>query len=91
MTNEMTEHIIAFNSDEMAVLESLNRCLVNSGRPDMVHERVVRCKECEFFESGYTDGVMFDENVCWAWVSCNDYPTFTTPLGYCWRGKRRED
>ena len=55
-----------------------------------VHERIVRCRDCEYFEQGYTDGVMFDETVCWAWDNGHDYPNFTNPDGFCYRGKRKE-
>ena len=56
-----------------------------------VRERVVRCRDCVHFEQGYTDGVMFDETVCWAWDSNgHDYPHFTNPDGFCYRGERKE-
>jgi hypothetical protein len=55
-----------------------------------VHERIVRCRDCEHFEQGYTDGVMFDETVCWAWKNGHDYPSYTNPEGFCHRGNRRE-
>lgn len=54
------------------------------------HEEVVRCKDCEYFETDYTDGVMLDETVCWAWDNGHDYPSFTNPNGFCHRGKRKE-
>ena len=53
-------------------------------------EEVVRCRDCEYFEQGYTDGVMFGETVCWAWENGHDYPSYTNPDGFCHRGKRRE-
>lgn len=55
-----------------------------------VHECIVRCRDCEHFEQGYTDGVMFDETVCWAWENGHDYPSYTNPEGFCHRGNRRE-
>lgn len=55
-----------------------------------VHECIVRCGDCEHFEQDYTDGVMFDETVCWAWDNGHDYPSYTNPEGFCYRGKRRE-
>ena len=54
-------------------------------------EEVVRCRDCAHFEQGYTDGVMFDETVCWAWENGHDYPSFTSPNGFCYRGERRAD
>lgn len=56
-----------------------------------VRERIVRCKDCEYFETDYTDGVMFVETVCWAWDNGHDYPSLTSPDGFCHRGKRKED
>lgn len=53
-------------------------------------EEVVRCRDCEYFEQGYTDGGMFDETVCWAWENGHDYPSYTNPDGFCHCGKRRE-
>lgn len=55
-----------------------------------VRERIVRCRDCEYFEQDYTDGAMFDETVCWAWDNGHDYPSYTNPEGFCFRGKRRE-
>jgi len=55
-----------------------------------VHERIVRCRDCEYFEQDYTDGAMFDETVCWAWDNGHDYPSYTNPDGFCYRGKRKE-
>lgn len=51
---------------------------------------LVRCRDCEYFEQDYTDGAMFDETVCWAWDNGHDYPSYTNPDGFCYRGKRRE-
>lgn len=55
-----------------------------------VHERIVRCRDCEHFEQDYTDGAMFDETVCWAWDNGHDYPSYTNPDGFCYLGKRKE-
>lgn len=54
-------------------------------------EEVVRCRDCKHFEQGYTDGAMFDETVCWTWDNGHDYPHFTSPNGFCYRGERRAD
>jgi hypothetical protein len=53
-------------------------------------EEIVRCRDCKHFEQGYTDGVMFDETVCWGWENGHDYPSHTVPDGFCWRGERRD-
>lgn len=37
------------------------------------------------------DGVMFGETVCWSWDNGHDYPHFTAPNGFCYRGRRKED
>lgn len=59
--------------------------------PDLKRgEEIVRCRDCEYFEQGYTDGAMFDETVCWAWDNGHDYPSHTNPDGFCYRGKRKE-
>lgn len=54
-------------------------------------EEIVRCRDCEHFEQDYTDGVMFGETVCWCWDNGHDYPHFTAPNGFCYRGRRKED
>lgn len=54
-------------------------------------EEIVRCRDCEYFEQDYTDGVMFGETVCWSWDNGHDYPHFTNPNGFCYRGRRKED
>lgn len=54
-------------------------------------EEVVRCRDCEHFEQGYTDGAMFDATVCWCWDNGHDYPHYTIPDGFCHNGKRRTD
>lgn len=53
--------------------------------------RPVRCRDCEHFESDYTDGAMFGATVCWAWDNGHDYPHYTNPDGFCHRGERREE
>ena len=53
-------------------------------------ERIVRCRDCEHFESDYSDGTMFGASVCWAWDNGHDYPCFTHPDGFCHRGARRD-
>lgn len=53
-------------------------------------EEIVRCRDCEYFEQDYTDGVMFDETVCWAWDNGHDYPSYTNPDGFCYRGERSD-
>ena len=58
--------------------------------PKEPKEEIVRCRDCEYFEQDYTDGVMFDETVCWAWDNGHDYPSYTNPDGFCYLGKRRE-
>ena len=52
-------------------------------------EEIVRCRDCEYFESDYSDGAMFDASVCWGWDNGHDYPCFTHPDGFCHRGGRR--
>ena len=54
-------------------------------------EEIVRCVDCKNFEQDYTDGASFDETVCWAWDNGHDYPHFTSPDGFCYRGERREE
>ena len=53
-------------------------------------ERIVRCRDCKHCEMDYTDGAMFGETVCWAWDNGHDYPNFTSPDGFCYRGERKE-
>ena len=52
--------------------------------------KVVRCRDCKYFEQNYTDGTYFDETVCWSWDNGHDYPHFTYPNGFCHRGERRD-
>lgn len=54
-------------------------------------EEIVRCRDCAYFEQGYTDGAVFDATVCWGWDNGHDYPSHTVPNGFCWRGERKED
>lgn len=68
---------------EQMVRETVTERLAENG--------VVRCRDCKNFEQGYTDGAMFDETVCWAWDNGHDYPHFTSPDGFCYRGERRTD
>lgn len=49
---------------------------------------VVRCRDCEHFDDGYTDGVVFGDTVCWKWG--DDCPCPTSPDGYCHKGERME-
>lgn len=59
--------------------------------PDLKRgEEIVRCRDCEYFEQDYTNGVAFDETVCWAWENGHDYPSYTNPDGFCAWGKRKE-
>lgn len=53
-------------------------------------EKIVRCRECENFESDYSDGAMFGATVCWGWDNGHDYPCPTHPDGFCHRGVRRD-
>lgn len=53
--------------------------------------KVVRCRECKHFDQHYTDGALFDETVCWSWDNGHDYPHYTSPDGFCYRGERKED
>lgn len=53
-------------------------------------EEIVRCRDCENFESNYSDGAMFGASVCWGWDNGHDYPCFTHPDGFCHRGTRRD-
>lgn len=53
-------------------------------------EQIVRCRDCRYFEQDYTDGTYFGETVCWSWDNGHDYPHFTSPDGFCHRGKRRD-
>ena len=53
-------------------------------------ERIVRCRDCVNFDPHYTDGAFFDETVCWAWDNGHDYPHYTVPDGFCYRGERRD-
>lgn len=52
-------------------------------------EKIVRCRDCKYFESDYSDGAIFDTSVCWAWDNGYDSPCFTHPDGFCHRGTRR--
>ena len=52
--------------------------------------QIVRCRDCENFESNYSDGAMFGASVCWGWDNGHDYPCFTHPDGFCHRGTRRD-
>lgn len=56
----------------------------------LMREQIVRCKDCEYYEPDYTDGAMFDATVCWAWDNGHDYPSATSPDGFCHRAKPRE-
>lgn len=56
-----------------------------------VHEHIVRCRDCTYYESDYSDGAMFDATVCWCWDNGHDYPHYTIPDGFCHNGKRRAD
>lgn len=55
-----------------------------------VREEIVRCRDCVNFDPNYTDGAFFDETVCWAWDNGHDYPHYTVPDGFCYRGERRD-
>ena len=61
-----------------------------SGGHWLTGEEIVRCRDCENFESDYNDGAMFGASVCWAWDNGHDYPCFTHPDGFCHRGTRRD-
>lgn len=52
---------------------------------------IVRCRDCKHFDEHYTDGALFDETVCWSWDNGNDYPHYTSPDGFCYRGERKEE
>ena len=52
-----------------------------------VRERIVRCRDCCYFEADYSDGAMFEATVCWAWDNGHDYPSCTDPNGFCHRGE----
>lgn len=56
----------------------------------LMREQIVRCRDCEYYEPDYTDGAMFDATVCWAWDNGRDYPSVTSPNGFCHRAKPRE-
>ena len=51
---------------------------------------VIRCRDCKNYEIDYTDSAMFGETVCWGWDNGHDYPHFTSPDGFCYRGDPRE-
>lgn len=59
------------------------------GLRECTGEEIVRCRDCENFESDYSDGAMFGASVCWAWDNGRDYPCFTHPDGFCHKGVRR--
>ena len=62
-------------------------CNDNGGE---LREEIIRCRDCEYFESDYSDGAMFGASVCWAWDNGHDYPCFTHPDGFCHKGERRD-
>lgn len=75
----MSEHIVEVEYDTF-----------NGTYTQKRHEEVVRCRDCVNFDPYYTDGAFFDETVCWVWDNGHDYPHYTVPDGFCYRGKRRD-
>lgn len=78
--------------DEMAhrVAERIENELTQQIIERLGYVKPVRCRDCENCEQHYTDGVLFDETVCWAWDNGHDYPHYTSPDGFCHRGERKE-
>ena len=87
----MSEYIVDLASavtktrEELTATEAI---LALSGLP--VLERITRCKDCKYYEDGYSDGATFDATVCWGWENGHDYPCFTIPDGFCHRAERRD-
>lgn len=86
----MSEYIVKGAEPNETVLHTRTPNGYESWQWLPVREEIVRCRDCVNFDPHYTDGAFFDETVCWAWDNGHDYPHYTVPNGFCYRGERRD-
>lgn len=84
----MSEYVVDFGDKSTAFVGLAMAEAESHGAT--LKERVVRCRDCKYFEQDYTDGASFGETVCWAWDNGHDYPNLTVPHGFCFRGERKD-